>query len=157
MRLGKEGSAKRGVRVRRRSKQFAEEALLGFAKPNNRCIVPRVEIECVAIEGQQRELAALGVELLPVAVDHDNSRPGRRIDEDTALRKDRNRLLRIPAVTDQQAGDLAPIVSTTDVNRQLIRNRRESALLDQARNEAVADLELQVFEGPVRSRQEVGG
>src|SRR5580693_7152492 len=157
MRLGKEGSPERGVGVRGWSEQFAQKALLSFAEANNRRIAPGIEVERVTVEGQQRELVAFGVELLPVAIDHDNAGAGRRIDEDAALGKNRNRLLRVAAVTDQEAGDLAAVVPAADVDRQLVRDRCERALLDQARNEAVANLELQVFEGAVRSRQKIGG
>src|SRR3954447_24007776 len=121
MRLGQESSAKGLVGIRRRSEQLAQKALLSFAEADNRRIAPSTEIERVTLEGQQRELAAFGVELLPVAVDHDNAGASRRIDEDTALGKNRNRLLRIAAVTDQEPGDLAPIVPATDVDRQLVR------------------------------------
>src|SRR3954454_13672687 len=157
MRLGKESSAKGGVGVCGRSEEFVQKALLSFAKANDRRIAPGAEIERVTLERQQRELTAFRVELLPVAVDHDDAGAGRRIDEDTALGENRNRLLRIAAVTDQQAGDLAPIVPAADIDRQLIRDRCERAFLDQARNEAVAHLELQIFEGPVRSRQKISG
>src|SRR5271167_1436476 len=151
MRLGKESSAKGGVGVRRRSEQFAQKAFLSFAEANHRRIAPGIEVERVTIEGQQRELVTFGIELLPVAVDHDDASAGRRIDEYTALGKNCNRLLRIAAVTDQEAGDLSAIVPAADINRQLVRDRGERAFLEQARNEAVADLELQVFEGLVRS------
>ena len=53
--------------------------------------------------------------------------------------------------------DLAAIVPAADIDRQLVRDRRERAFLDQARNESVADLELQILERAVRGREKIGG
>jgi hypothetical protein len=56
---------------------------------------------------------------------------------------------------DQQASDFAPVVPIADVDCELVGNRGESPLLEQARDKAVADLELEIFERPVRCREKV--
>ena len=73
MRLDQETGAQRGVGFRRRKEQLVEKALLGLAKANYRSVVQAVEIKGVVLESQQRKLAGLGVELLAVAVGHNNA------------------------------------------------------------------------------------
>ena len=155
MRLDDEAAPQHRFQLRRRPEQFIEKPFLGFAESDAGRVAQQVQIERIAVEGQDGQLAGGAVEALPAAVHHDDPRDLLVIGEGAALGHDRDRLLRIATVVDQQAGNLAALVAPGDIDRQLARNRRERALLQQRRDEAVADLELQILERPVRCRQEI--
>ena len=57
--------------------------------------------------------------------------------------------MRVPVVVDQQSDDFAPLVTPAYINCQLISDRSEGPLLEQALDKTVPDLELQVFERAV--------
>src|ERR1700730_14536957 len=157
MRLDDETLAEGAVHILGRKEEFIHKTFLRLAKANDRGIVQGVEIERVTFKSEERKLARLGIELLAVSVHHHDSGAGRRIDKGAALGDDVDVPLGIAAVVDQQPGHLTTIVSAADVDGELVRNRGESPLLDQAQNEAVANLELQIFEGAIRSREEIYG
>src|SRR5215831_1796383 len=100
MRLDDETLAERPFDIGGRKKQLIEKALLRLAKAANRCILQRFQIKRVAVESQQRKLPGLAVELLTVAVHHENAGAGRRIDEGAALGHDGDLFLRISSVVD---------------------------------------------------------
>src|SRR5580704_5739754 len=105
MRLDNEAKSQHRVGVGRRKEQFVEEAFLSLAKTNYWSIVQAVEIECVAVKDQQRELAGFGIELLPIAIDHDDARSGWRIGEQATFGEDGDRAVRLAVVVDQQSDD----------------------------------------------------
>src|SRR6516225_1337340 len=105
-----------------------------------------VEIECVAVERQQRKLAGFGIELLAVAIDHDDAGPGRRVGEDAAFSEDRDRAMRLAAVVDQPPDDLALLVPAADIDRELVSDRRKSSPRTTPRKKAFADFKIKTFE-----------
>ena len=109
MRLDKEAPAQGFIGIRRRREQFVEKAFLCLAKTDDGGIVQRVEIQRIAVKRQERKLTRSGVELLTVAVHHDNARTGRRIDKSASLGDDRDLALGISAVVDQQADHLSSL------------------------------------------------
>src|SRR6516164_2113587 len=149
MGLDREAQAQHRIGLGRRKEQFAQEALLGLAKAHHGGIVQAVQIERVTVKSEQRQLAGFGIELLPVAVDHNNARSCRRVSEDAALGEDRYGAVRLPVVVDQQPDDFAALVTGANIDRELVSDRCEGSLLEQARNKAVADLELQILERAV--------
>src|SRR5262249_26630176 len=155
MPLDQEIGAQRWVGFRRRKEQLVEKALLGLTKANYRSVVQAVEIKGVLLESQQRKLASLGVELLAVAVGHNNAWSCRRFGEEAALGEDCDRALRIAVVVNQQAGDFASVIAIADVDCELVGDRGESPFLKQARDKTVADLELEIFERAVRRREKI--
>src|SRR5690349_12511268 len=118
------------VGLRRRREQLIEKALLRFSKADDRCILEGVEIEGVAVERQQGELAGCRVKLLAISFHHDDAGPVRRIDESATFGHNRDLFLRVPAIIDQESGHLSPIASASDIDRDLVRDRREGAFLD---------------------------
>src|SRR5262245_970803 len=111
VRLDKKAPAQGAVGIRWRREQLVKKEFLRLAKADTGRVVQRVEIERVAVERQERELARLGIELLTIAVHHDNSGTGRRIDKSAALGDDRNLTLGISAVVDQQTDHLSLLAS----------------------------------------------
>src|SRR5438067_850770 len=116
-----------------------------------------VEIERVLVEFEDRELRGGAIELLSVAIDQENPRALVGGDERPALGDDRDRLLVIAFVLHEEAGQLAIGFAGPNEDRQILRNRRERAFLQNRRYELVSDLELQILEGAVGRWNEIGG
>ncbi len=115
------------------------------------------QVEGVLLEGQHRQLAGDAIELLAVAVDEEDARALFGLDEGAALGNDGDRLGLVALVLHEEAGHLAVRIAPADVDREVVRNRREGSFLEDSRHEFIADLELQILEGAVGRRHEIGG
>ena len=147
MALDDEAAPQHRFQLRRRPEQLVEKPLLGFAEAARRA--RRAAGSDRACSGRRSGRTACrwrGRSCCRLPFTMTIREICRVIGEGAALGHDRDRLLRIAIVVDQQAGDLAALVAAADIDRQLARDRRERALLQQRRDEAVADLELQILE-----------
>src|SRR5271165_1530155 len=111
-----------------RKHQLSQKALLGAAKADDRGVLQAAEIKRVPLKGEDRKLAGLRVELLTIAVLHDDTRARRRVYKGGALRQDRDRLLPVSAVVDQEPDDIAVRLTVADVESEVVRNRRKCSL-----------------------------
>ena len=73
MRLDDEAAPQHRFQLRRRPEQLVEKPLLGFAEADAGRVAQQVQIERIAVEGQDGQLAGGAVEALPGAVDHDDA------------------------------------------------------------------------------------
>src|SRR6516162_1755172 len=122
MRLNNEAKSQPRVGVSRRKKQLVQETLLSLAKTNDWSIMEAVQIECVSVKGQQRELVGFRIELLAVAIYHNDARSGRRIGEEAAFSEDGHGTMRLTVVVDKQSDDFAPLVAAADIDREFVRD-----------------------------------
>src|SRR5277367_2460424 len=98
MRLHDKAVAQEGVQFLGRKEQIGQKALLGQTELGDRGILQSVEVERVACERQDRKLTGLRVELLAVAINHDNAGASRRIGKGGPLGEDRDRALWVATV-----------------------------------------------------------
>ncbi len=96
------------------------------------------------------EPAGLVVDLLAAAVQQHHARPARTVHQPAPLGQDGGVGGGIAGVVDQDAAQGAVRIAGTDIDRQLVRQRREDAVLQQEGGEAVADFPLELLE--VRQR-----
>ena len=82
-------------------------ALVRLALAHARRVAEGGEVERVFLEGQHRQLAGGAVELLAVAIDHEDARTAVGVDEGAALGDDGDRLGRVARVVDEEADQLA--------------------------------------------------
>ena len=119
-------------------------------------LLPLRQVDRVLGEGQHVQPPGLPVDLLAAAVEQQHPRRAAGADQPAALGQDRGVAVLVARVVHQDAVQRAVRIAGADIDRQVVRDRGEHALLQQEGGDAVADLEL-ILAGrrrssPARSR-----
>ena len=135
--------------------QFVKIAFLGIAPARTARFIEVGQLDCVAVEVEQRQAAVLAIDLLTVTIQHDHPRAFIGDHQGTAFGHHGNGLVGDPVVVNQDAAQLAAARALANEYGDAVGHGVEDPFLQQNARVIVADIALQVFEGSIGRRKEV--